>query len=462
MTDQRLGALDAVWLRMESDDTPMHVGVLAVFDILRQQADFPARLSARMRGQTSVCAPWNEVIESDRVSLLPRRRALAEVDLHYHLRHLALPAPGGERELGELVSRLHSKALDRKYPLWEVHLIEGLAPKRFAIYVKVHHALIDDINAVGLMLNGLAASARGRHYQAFWTRPVPGSTEAYNDAQWQALIQQPLQSLQAAMRAGGGLLRSVLKRGEGGSYLSLQGTPASTLNRRINHLRRVATQQLSLARVTALADATDSTLNEMLTYLCGSSLRRFFKEYNALPDKPLVAVIPVSLQERSEKLPGNAIAGLRVELGTHIGDPRKRLASIKRSIARVRQDRASLPEDAVFSYVMLRAAPLFVSQMSPLGGLVPPVYNLAVSNTPAADGYRYLDGARLSAIYPISPLMQFAALSIDCVSYAGTLNVGFTGARDTLPHLQRMAVYLGRAVEDFEALLEDNAEEVSP
>jgi WS/DGAT/MGAT family acyltransferase len=460
MAEQRLGPLDAIWLRMESDETPMHVGVLAIFSKPRQQADFLARLSARMRERTDLCAPWNQRIESDGASLLPRRRTAPDVDLHYHLRHLALPAPGGERELGELVSRLHSKALDRTYPLWEVHLIEGLHGGRFAIFVKVHHALVDDINGVSLLLDSLSDSVKRRNHTPFWCKPaIPGERATGADVRWQEIFSRPLQSLQAARAAGSGLLQGTLRRGVGDSFLSLRGTPRSTLNRRINHLRRVATQQLSLARVETLAAATDSTVNEILTYLCGSSLRRFFKEYNALPDQPLVAVIPVSLQERSTTLPGNAIAGLRVELGTHIGDPHKRLAAVKASIAGVRQDRASLPEEAVLSYVMLRAAPLFFSQLSQLGGLVPPVYNLAVSNTPLVASRRYLDGARLEAIYPVSPLLQFSALSIDCVSYAGMLNIGFTGARDTLPHLQRLAVYLGKALEDFEQLLLEESDE---
>jgi hypothetical protein len=119
----------------------------------------------------------------------------------------------------------------------------------------------------------------------------------------------------------------------------------------------------------------------------------------------------------------------------------------------VREDRASLPDAAVTSYVMLRAAPLYASQLPMVGRLVPPLFNLAISNTPGPDKPRYFNGARLEAIYPLSPLLQYSALSIDCVGYAGTLNIGFTGARDTLPHLQRLAVYLGRALEDLEELV---------
>ena len=106
------------------------------------------------------------------------------------------------------------------------------------------------------------------------------------------------------------------------------------------------------------------------------------------------------------------------------------------------------------SYVLLRAAPLLASQLPGVGRFVPPPFNLKISNIHGADAPKYCDGARLDAIYPISQLVQHVALSIDCVSYAGTLNIGFTGARDTLPHLQRLAVYLGQALGDLEQLLQ--------
>ena len=120
----------------------------------------------------------------------------------------------------------------------------------------------------------------------------------------------------------------------------------------------------------------------------------------------------------------------------------------------VRDDRESLPEESVTPYVLLRATPLFASQLPGVGRFVPPLFNLKTSNTEGCDSTMYFDGARLEAIYPISQLLQYAALSIDCVSYAGTLNIGFTGARDTLPHLQRIAVYMGRALAELEEIVQ--------
>lgn len=446
----QLNTADAAWLMMETPDTPMHVGVLAIFCKPRNAGkDYLNQLAASMLDGAEPVAPWNCILAGQgRRSLTPHLVEADQVDTGYHLRHSALPAPGGEKELGGMVSRLHSNALDMKRPLWELHLIEGLQHNRFACYLKIHHALVADVNAIPLMIANLRTNPGTRNLAPPWAQPIVGREQADTEFNLNSLA-----SLGSLGKAGLGLLRSAVSREEPGSFAIPRGAPRSTLNRQINHQRRFATQQIDRKRIEALAETTDSTINELLTYLCGSSLRRFFKEYNALPDDPLVGIMPISLQERSEQIPGNAIAGIRVALGTHIGNPLERLKAIKQSIAQVRKDRESLPEESAVPYALLRSAPLFVSQAPGIGRFVPPLFNLGVSNTLGSEKPLYFNGARLEAIYALAQLMQYSALSIDCVSYAGTLNIGFTGARETLPHLQRLAVYLGKALSDLEEIV---------
>lgn len=447
----RMNPLDAVWLMMESPDTPMHVGVLATFTKPRNATrGYVGQLVAQMRSAPAQCAPWNSQLKNRGTSSTGFHvLEESEVDLDYHFRHSALPAPGGERELGIMISRLHSNALDRSRPLWEFHLIEGLEGDRFAFYIKVHHALVDNVNGIHMMLSSLDGSARRRNMPALWSQPLNAAAERSDNTEVEDdLLAELMGSVTAIGKAG---LSFFSKQSDSGNG----GTPRSTLNRRINAQRRIATQRIETSRIEQLAQATDSTVNEILAYLCSSSLRRFFKEYNALPDESLIAALPVSLKERSERLPGNAIAGLRVALGTDVGNPLTRLAAIKQSMQGVRRERANLPEDAATAYVLMRAAPIYASQLPRLGRLVPPPFNLSVSNTPGPGKPQYFNGARLESIYPLSPLMQFSALSIDCVSYAGSLDVGFTGARDTLPHLQRLAVYLGKALAELEQITQN-------
>lgn len=454
--------IDAVWLWMESPDTPMHVGVLAVFTKPRNApADYLSHLAAELRESGEVAAPWNCRLAGDgRGQLAMRWVTDKSIDLDYHFRHSALPAPGGERELGVMVSRLHSHALDRGRPLWEFHLIEGLERDRFAFYIKVHHALVNNVTAIPLLLSLLSPSARRRHLPPLWSLTGHDSTGGPSEVDAETLMESlrslPSRAASATASVGRatlGLARDLLNRERTGSFAVPAGAPRSTLNRAINAQRRFATQRFETARIEALATATDSTVNQVLAYLCGSSLRRFFKEYNALPDDSLVGVVPVSLQERDEHNPGNAIAGIRVNLGTDVADPLERLSAVKASVTAVRQDRESLPEEAASAYALMRSMPLFASQLPAVGRLVPPLFNLTTSMTPGSDRPLYFNGARLEAMYPMSMLLQYNALSIDCVSYADTLNIGFTGARDTLPHLQRLAVYVGQAVADLEELL---------
>ena len=170
MINLRIKPLDAIWLMMESADTPMHVGVLATFQKPRNApSDYLSKWSEEARASGNLAAPWNYRLR-DKSSSSVGQRLVEETDfdLDYHFRHSALPLPGGERELGIMVSRLHSHPLDRGRPLWEFHLIEGLERNRFAFYLKVHHALIDNVNGISLALSALSDSARARNMLPLW------------------------------------------------------------------------------------------------------------------------------------------------------------------------------------------------------------------------------------------------------------------------------------------------------
>jgi WS/DGAT/MGAT family acyltransferase len=174
METLRMKPLDAIWLMMESDDTPMHVGVLAIFEKPRRAAeDYLGQWADEMRRFRHPVAPWSHSLARGwSAAVSPRLVEEQDFDLDYHFRHSALAQPGGERELGLMVSRLHSNALDRTRPLWEFHLIEGLERDRFAFYVKVHHALIDNVNAIPLLLSQLSESVSQRKMPPLWAQPL--------------------------------------------------------------------------------------------------------------------------------------------------------------------------------------------------------------------------------------------------------------------------------------------------
>ena len=449
----QMAPLDAMWRVMETHETPMHVGVLAQFKIPPRAAEgYMEELAEYLRSFNRPVYPWNQRWSAG-PDFVARFEKIRDFDIEEHFRHHALPKPGGERQLGRLVSRLHSIALGPNSALWEIHLIEGLEAHRFAVYLKVHRALARGITAVPLLMSFLGDNPRKRKIKPFWTiAHTPDQASGEEEyVSWHSQGANDL--LRSTTRIGRDLFRSVQNPREAASFLLPGKTPRSTLNRKINHQRRIATQQFGIQRLTRLAEAADSCIEDILMYLCGTALRRFFMEYNALPTESLIAGVPVELHDEGELGPSNAIAGLRLSLNTHLGDAQERLEAIKGSMRSLREEVESLPHHAVAPYTFTRSLPIYGSQLPVVGSLVPPLFNLSISGIVAGPKHPvFLRGARLEALYSLNVLMQHSALSIDVIRYGDTLNVALTGARDTLPRLQRIAVYMGRALDDLEKL----------
>ncbi len=437
---ERLHVTSRQWLLLESDDTPMHFGALMIFRLPRNHpSDALTRLGQRFAA-ASVVSPWN-LKPAGRLDQVWKPTAS---DPHYHFRRSALPSPGGERELGELVSRLHSVALDLDRPPWECHLIEGLYDNQFAIYFKLHPALMSARCFFSTLTSGLARSARKNGIEPWWSQAVP-------DWQRAPVIEEftrSLQSLPAVARSLPALWRNLRRANSYAAMRKPYSSARSALNTKIGHQRRLATQYYERQRLQDLADQLDASLTELLLSLCGAALRRFFKEYNALPDAPLVAGFLDATEDddlyRELDL---------VSLGTDSHDPGVRLASVQRSLRASRRFIAELPAPLVPAYTFAILAPFVVSQRSRLK-LGPPLFNVPIAGMSGAEKPVWLDGAKLENIWPMAPLLQGNALSISWMLYGDRVHIGFNGARDALPHLQRLAVYTGQTVANLEQLVE--------
>jgi len=454
----QISPLDAVWLLLESRETPMHVGGLLEFTLPRgAPPDYLRRQLERMRSARTLPPPWNlRPVEAPLIGeRLPLLQVVHDIDLDFHVRHSALPHPGGQRELGVLVSRLHSNQLDLHRPLWEVHLIEGLEENRFAIYLKIHHTLIDGVSAMRMILRALSTNARDRDTPPFWTVGPAGSSA--NGSSSTAPLRRVLGTAGESASSLRGLARTVIDYGRAAVTDSpLQApftSPASALGGRIEGQRRFATQQYELKQIKALAKAADCTLNDIVLYLCGTALRRYLMEHARLPARSLTAGIPVNLREADDNRTGTAIGMMVADLGTNVGDARERLETIKRSTAAAKSSLRALPRSALGTQAIVINGPYIAALVAGLGGHTPVPFNVGISNVPGPTGPLYLNGSRLDAIFPVSLLIHGNALNITCVSYAGTLNFGLIGARDTLPHLQRLAIYLGDAVDELAGML---------
>lgn len=459
---KRLSPLDAAWLYVESRDTPMHVGCLQIFRLpAKAPPDFVRTLVENLRALRTYAPPFSLKLKTPRFATLsPAWIEDPELDLDYHLRHSALPQPGGERELGMLISRLHSHPLDLHRPLWECHVIEGLEGDRFALYTKMHHSLIDGVSGMRMLQRVLSPDPADADRPAPWMvqppRPKPGGAEAVPSAAGalQSVVQslrQQANSVPALAGALARLARAAAKK-EGALTAPFAG-PRSVLNRRVTGGRRFATQQYDLARLKALSKKAECTLNDVVLYLCATALRRFLDESHALPAKPLTAGIPVNVRPADDQSTGTAISFIIANLATDVADPRRRLDAIKASTQRAKAHLQSLPRNALTQYTLLTMAPYILELISGLGGRVRPVFNVTISNVPGPEQPLYYNGARLEAMYPLSLITHGGALNITCLGCAGTLNFGFTGCRDTLPHMQRLAVYTGEALDELESLL---------
>ena len=463
MSRIRLNPLDAAWVATESRETPNHVGGLLIFALPDHAArDFLRRLMQDFRSARGLGTPWNRQLNRKSApSLLPEWVEVDEIDLEVHVRHAALPWPGGERELGELVGRLQSTPIDLGRPPWECTIIEGLDGGRFALFVKMHHALIDGISAMRLLQQSMSSDLdKSLKLPPFWAvgaaaKPArraasssqPSMVEALVDAA-QAMRSQ-LHSAPLTLAAFGTMFK---RAGNGHAGMAVPfDAPTSVLNGRVREKRRFATQQFALPRLRALADAAGCTINDVVLAICGGSLRRFLLERDALPDKPLTTGIPVSVRPKDDQGSGNAISFIIATLGTDIDNAAERLDAIRASVRRAKQHVQALPRDAMMQYTVLLMAPTVLTLLGGIGGRTRPMFNITISNVPGPDKTLYFRGARLEAIYPASIVTHGQALNITCESYAGTMGFGFTGCHASLPSLQKLAVYAAEALDELEA-----------
>ena len=459
----RLNPLDAAWLLTESRATPNHVGGLLPFRLPDgAPRDWLRALMHEFRNHRQFAPPWNRRLVGPTLTQpWPAWVEDAAVDLEYHVRHAALPWPGGERELGELVGRLHSTPIDLARPPWECTIIEGLEGGRFALYVKMHHALIDGVSGMKLLQRAMAADpARSLALPPFWsagTRPPregrgrdrPAPTMANATAAAIEGLSLQARSLPQLASAFGQIVRRIGAPGDG---LAVPfDAPRSVLNGRVGGKRRFATQQFELARLRALADAADCTLNDVVLAVCAGALRAFLGDLGHLPDQPLTAGIPVSVRPRDDEGSGNAISFIVATLATEVADPGARLAAIKASVRAAKAHVQALPRHAMMQYTMLLMAPTVLTLLSGVGGRTPPMFNITISNVPGPAEPLFFRGAELLAIYPASIVTHGQALNITCESYAGRMNFGFTACHDVVPGVQRLALHAAEALAELEA-----------
>lgn len=464
MSTVRLSPLDTAWLFTESRATPNHVGGLLQLRLPEgAPQDFLRRLMDEFRGHREFSAPWNRRLKfAFNKNPVPVWIEDDNIDLEYHVRHAALPWPGGERELGELIGRLQSTPIDLARPPWECTIIEGLSDNRFALFVKMHHSLIDGVSGMKLLERAMSADpVKSLALPPFWSVAAPASGKPRREARAPTManvsaaaiegLSAQAKSLPQLVVAFGKILKRI---GDPGDGLAVPfDAPRSMLNGRVREKRRFATQQFPMARLRAVAEAAGCTLNDVVLALCGGALRRFLLERDSLPEKSLTAGIPVSVRPKDDEGTGNAITFIVATLGTDIADAGERLLAIRRSVQHAKAHVQSLPRAAMMQYTLMLMAPTMITLLTGIGGRTPPMFNITISNVPGPEKPLYFRGAELLSIYPASIITHGQALNITCESYAGQMNFGFTACHTSVPSTQKIAVHTAEALSELEAAI---------
>jgi diacylglycerol O-acyltransferase / wax synthase len=442
---------DSMFLIGESREHPMHVAGLQLFE------------PPEGAGPDFIRDMYETIVKNDEFQPTFRKhpgRLLGgisnvswafddDVDIDYHLRRSGLPRPGRVRELLELVSRLHGSLLDRHRPLWEASLIEGLEDGRFAVYTKIHHSLLDGVSAQRLTIRSMTSDPNDREIRVPWTLgPKKRSKGSGGGRSALQTITGTVGSLASLAPTTLSIARAALLEQE----LTLPfRAPKTMFNVPIGGARRAAAQSWPLSRIRAVKSAAGVTVNDVVLAMCAGALRAYLIEQDALPDTPLVAMVPISLRAKDEQdAGGNMVGTILCNLATDIDDPAKRLDAINTSMRDNKKVFADLPRTQalalsgfLMSGIAMGLLPGFVSQ-------APPPFNIVISNVPGAREPMYWNGARLDGNYPLSIALDGQALNITMTNTGDNLDFGLVGCRRSVPHLQRLLMHLEDSLTDLE------------
>lgn len=472
---KQLTGVDASFLYMENGTSFGHVSGLSVF----QKPDVPG---------WSAYEAMREKLELRLPLLEPLRRRVVEVpfqldhpywiedpdfDLDYHLRDAAIGAPGDETKLAELVARIIGRPLDRGHPLWECYVIEGLSGDRFAMLTKLHHATIDGASGAELMTILFDATPTPPPEEAPPDRrrpePVPSGATVLGRALTD-VARKPRKLIRLQIRTARALGELTRNQGLTGlaelarslpnplarprpssrepdqiSNVPTGAAPPTPFNGSITAHRRLALRSASLTDIKAIKNATGATINDVVMAVCAGGLRAYLEHHQALPDRPLVAMVPISIRTgEEEERWTNRVSSLFTPLPTDVAGPLDRLAHVHQGMETAKSRFALIPADVLTDYAQFSPPALatrairLATRLKVADRLNPP-FNLVVSNVPGPRQPLYLAGARLLNYYPVSTIVEGQGLNITVQSYLDTLDFALVAARELVPDVDYLA-----------------------
>ena len=451
-----LHPIDFIFLSLEKRQQPMHVGGLFLFQIPENApASFIQNLVADIRNSKSIpIPPFNNKLnglfwDEDE-----------EFDLDHHFRHIALPQPGRILELLTYISQEHSSLIDRAKPLWTCHIIEGIEGNRFAMYFKIHHAMVDGIAGMRLVEKSLSQDPNAKSIVPPWCVEGPRAKRLKepNVSRFKKIMNGVMGQLESTPRVMYELSQTVMKdMGRNPDYVSSFQAPSSILNQRVSSSRRFAAQSFEFDRLRHISKSLGVTINDIVLAICSGALREYLLSQDALPKKPLIAMVPASVRDDDSSM-SNRITMILANLATHIADPIERLEIIRRSVQNSKQRFNRMTANEILNYSALVYGPAGLNIAS---GMLPKrqAFNLVISNVPGPREPLYWNGAKLDALYPASIVMDGQALNITMTSYLDKLEVGLIACRNTVPKMQTLLTHLEDEIQRFEQAIQDLPEQ---
>ena len=442
---ERLSGIDASFLYFETPNMHMHVVATIVFDPSTVPGGYSFdHVREMIRSRLHLAKPLRRKLAATPFNLNhPVWIEDRDFDLDYHVRRIGCPSPGSEEQLSSVVGDIASRPLDRTRPLWEVWIVEGLEHGHVAAVAKMHHSTIDGVSGANFMVNFFDLTPEGSE------RPdTPDVWEADHRPTEVELIvrgliaraQRPLQwasVVPKTARALAGL--AFAKRGKGLGMPAPLRAPRTSFNVPITPHRRTAFTHLSLDEVKTVKNAFSTTVNDVVLAIVSGALRKYLESRNELPDRSLIAVVPVSVrtEEEKEQVGSNRVSAMFSSLATDVDDPIDRLRQINRANAGAKEEHKAVGADMLTQWGELAAPITFSLAARVYAGLRladrhPVVHNLVVSNVPGPRFPLYFAGAKLVGLYPLGPIFDGAGLNITVVSYMDQLYFGLIGCRELI------------------------------
>lgn len=458
---QYMPVTQSMFLLGETRDQPMHVGGLQLF--IPRDGQSAAELADEFHEHLVGCTDIAPTFLKRPASPAAVAGYLAwqhahDIDFDYHVRRITLPRPGAIKNLLRYISLNHGTLLDRTRPMWEIHLIEGLADGRLAVYSKIHHSVVDGVTALRMLQRTLSTDPDDRTGTAFWDNRLL-RRRPREPAPARSLVGKLTDTVGAALRTADdvlGLAPAAAKVAMTGAteddYVApLQPAPKTMFNVPIGSARRFAAQDWSTVRLRAAADRHGVTVNDVVLAMCSGALRSYLIDQDALPDRSLTSMVPVSLL--ADGADGNSVTAILVRLATDTADPAQRLSTIRASAAHAKRVVRGLRPLQQLALGAANAWPMALSPTPAAGrDLSPRTFNLVISNVPGGDEPLYWNGARLDGCYPASIPVEGQAMNITVTSVGGKTGFGIVGARAQVPGLQRILGHLETALAELEGI----------